>query len=119
MTTLPDLKSVLRIETMSRKPHRLPTHFYESVGKGILEFESEIGSYSKDAITEYVDGKILLESYRSDLLSFLQKRFEKLSVLAIYGISNGSVVTDEEKGLISTFNFTGSLFGSLIRDNSH
>ena len=104
MTMLPDLKSVLRVETLSRKAHKLPNGFYESVRRGIIEHEKDLLALSGDEIRVYVDGKIILESYRSDLLSFMQRRLEKLSILAIYGIGDSGTVTEEERELVSELN---------------
>ena len=101
MTVLPDLKSVLRVETLSRKPHKLPNGFYESVRSGIIDHERDLLKLSGDKIKQYVDGKIILESYRSDLLSFLQRRLEKLSILAIYGIGDSGTITEEEREFVS------------------
>ena len=110
MTVLPDLKSVLRVETLSRKPHKLPNGFYESARNEIIDHERNLLAFSGDEIKQYVDGKIILESYRSDLLSFLQKRLEKLSILAIYGIGDSGTVTEEERELVSELSLVFTRF---------
>lgn len=99
-----ELKSMLRVETKSRKIKKLDHGFYKGLVEVLttLKFEAEGFLHAND-ITGYIKINQRIKSIESDFKAFFEKRFEKIAVLSIYdiGLDIIDLLTPEERDFLT------------------
>ncbi|MEM0155688.1 MAG: hypothetical protein QW597_03695 [Thermoplasmataceae archaeon] len=99
-----ELKSMLRVETKSRKIKKVDHGFYKNLVEVLnsLKFEADGYLHSND-ITGYIRVNQRIKSIESDFRAFFEKRFEKIAVLSIYdiGLDLIDLLTPEERDFLT------------------
>ena len=99
-----ELKSMLRVETKSRKIKKLDHGFYKGLVEVLtsLRFEADGYLHSND-ITNYIKVNERIKNIESDFKAFFEKRFEKIAVLSIYdiGLDLIELLTPEERDFLT------------------
>jgi len=99
-----ELKSMLRVETKSRKIKKLDHSFYKGMVEVLtsLRFEADSYLHSND-ITNYIKVNERIKNIESDFKAFFEKRFEKIAVLSIYdiGLDLIDLLTTEERDFLT------------------
>ena len=99
-----ELKSMLRVETKSRKIKKLDHGFYKGLVEVLtsLRFEADGYLHSND-ITNYIKVNERIKNIESDFKAFFEKRFEKIAVLSIYdiGLDLVELLTPEERDFLT------------------
>ncbi len=99
-----ELKSMLRVETKSRKIKKLDHGFYKGLVEVLTSLRFEADGYLRSSdITNYIKINERIKNIESDFKAFFEKRFEKIAVLSIYdiGLDLIELLTPEERDFLT------------------
>ena len=99
-----ELKSMLRVESKSRKIKKLDHGFYKGLVEVLTSLRFEANGYLHATdITNYIKVNERIKNIESDFKAFFEKRFEKIAVLSIYdiGLDLIDLLTPEERDFLT------------------
>ena len=81
------IDELFRMEIKSRKLHRLPVGFYDSLRKEMESYDLEIkNALERTDVEAYVALKEKKSEFEKDFKMFFQRRWEKIAALSQYDI---------------------------------
>ena len=112
------IDELFRIEIKSKKLHKLPVGFYDSLRKEMESYDLEIrNALERKDIEDYVSLKEQKSEFVKNFRMFFQRRWEKISSLAQYDIDQDdlSVLSSYEKAAILEFRAVfGKYYGQFV-----
>ncbi len=112
------IDELFRMEIKSRKLHKLPVGFYDSLRKEMESYDLEVKSaLERNDIEAYVALKEKKSEFEKDFKMFFQRRWEKIASLAQYDIDQDdlSVLSSYEKAAILEFRAVfGKYYGQFV-----
>ena len=112
------IDELFRMEIKSRKLHRLPVGFYDSLRKEMESYDLEIkNALERTDVEAYVALKEKKSEFEKDFKMFFQRRWEKIAALSQYDIDQDdlSVLSSYEKAAILEFRAVfGKYYGQFV-----